>query len=127
MASSTASPAGHKRYGGFAESSPRTLVGLQKNNVQLQREIEKLERQSQTAINNIANHQQAMKMSWRRLEQRRQNESPLPSRAGSKSPKARKALLSSNRTMLYVQSTPDIYGTTEKWCKNDQNDESGGI
>lgn len=121
-----ASPAGHKRYGGNAESSPRTLVGLQKNNVQLQREIEKLERQSQTAINNIANHQQAMKMSWRRLEQRRQNESPLPSRVGSRgsrSPKARKALLSSNKTMLYVRSTPDIYGTASK---SDQDDESGG-
>ena len=51
---------GARRRGGgpFSESSPRTVVGLAKVEVQLQKELGKLERQAQTAVNNIANHQQ---------------------------------------------------------------------
>ena len=112
-----ASPSVHKRYSQFTEASPRTVVGLQKANVQLQREIEKIERQSQTAVNNIANHQQAMKMSWRRLEEKRMAESPLLSRDSHKASKVtptRKILLSSNTTRLYVPATPDVYGTEGK-------------
>ena len=61
----------------FAESNPHTLVGLQKVQVQLEKEISKLNRQQATAVTNIANHQQAMKMTWRLLQQRRMVESPL--------------------------------------------------
>ena len=110
----THSPAARLRLGHFAETSPRTVVGLQKVNVQLQKEIDKLERQAHTAVSNIANHQQAMKMSWRRLEQKRNAESPLLSRASKTegtrhSPKEKRGLFASN-TKLYVHATPQIYG-----------------
>ena len=97
----------------FAESNPHTLVGLQKAKVQLEKEISKLEKQQATAVTNIANHQQAMKMTWRRLEQRRAMESPLLSRSAHSSELGeesgpRRGLFYSN-TKLYVKNTPDIY------------------
>ena len=99
----------------LAEMNPRTLVGLQKVNVQLQKELEKLERQQTTAVNNIANHQQAMKMTWRRLEQKRAMESPHVSRTATKKNEeggARRSLFQSN-TKLFVNKTPDIYNPTK--------------
>lgn len=95
----------------FAERNPRTLVGIQKVNVQLQKELEKLDRQQATAVSNIANHQQAMKMTWRRLEQKRAMESPLLSRTSTQKNEeggARKGIFHS-KTKLYVSKTPDIY------------------
>lgn len=110
------SPSVRRRSSQFAETAPRTLVGLQKVNVQLQKEIDKLERQAATAVSNIANHQQAMKMSWRRLEHKRNSESPLLSRVGgreaaSSSPREKRTLFASH-TKLYVPATPSIYGET---------------
>lgn len=97
----------------FAESNPHTLVGLQKVKVQLEKEISKLDKQQTTAVTNIANHQQAMKMTWRRLEQRRMMESPLLSRSKQESEHPsesgpRRGLFHS-KTKLYVKNTPDIY------------------
>ena len=121
MASAVFSPspsmARQKRYGQYAESSSKTLIGLQKVNVQLQKEIDSIEKQKKTAVNNIANHQQALKMSWRRLEQQRNMaSSPLltrattaPSDANPRQP--RKGILQSN-TRLYVNATPQVYDST---------------
>lgn len=97
----------------FAESNPHTLVGLQKVKVQLEKEINKLDKQQATAVSNIANHQQAMKMTWRRQEQRRITESPLLSRSArnvdhGEEPGPRRGLFHS-KTKLYVRNTPDIY------------------
>lgn len=104
-----------KRFGQYAESSSKTLIGLQKVNVQLQKEIDSIEKQKKTAVNNIANHQQALKMSWRRLEQQRNvASSPLQSRAttaptdGANPRQLRKGILQSN-TRLYVAATPQVY------------------
>ena len=126
------SPVARKRYGPgqFAETSPRTMIGLQKVNVQLQKEMDKLDRQAQTAVTNIANHQQAMKMSWRRLEEKRNAESPLLSRTSkhaqvsSPAPKQRWGVLSSN-TRLYVHATPDIYRPREGGEKEGRGKEEG--
>ena len=121
MASSVFSPSPstvrQKRYGQYAESSSKTLIGLQKVNVQLQKEIDSLEKQKKTAVNNIANHQQALKMSWRRLEQQRNMAgSPQLTRATTAPTDAqprqpRKGLLQSN-TRLYVNSTPQVYDSS---------------
>lgn len=95
-----------------AETNSRTLVGLQRVNAQLQQELDKLDRQAFTAVSNIANHQQAMKMSWRRLEAQRDSPKSRPrSRSSSDqlSPSPRRAMLSSNTTKLYVTATPQIY------------------
>ena len=97
----------------FAESNPHTLVGLQKVKVQLEKEISKLDKQQATAVSNIANHQQAMKMTWRRQEQRRVMESPILSRSArnvelGEEPGPRRGLFHS-KTKLYVRNTPDIY------------------
>ena len=95
----------------FAESNPHTLVGLQKVKIQLEKEINKLEKQQATAVTNIANHQQAMKMTWRRLQQRHVGESPPLTRSkdsehtGSRP----KHGLFHSKTKLYVSNTPNIY------------------
>ena len=96
-----------------AETSPRTLVGLQRVNAQLQQELDKIDRQAFTAVSNIANHQQAMKMSWRRLDaQRNGSKAAAKPRSSSDSqipPPSRSLMLSSNKTKLYVSATPQIY------------------
>ena len=97
----------------FAESNPHTLVGLQKVKVQLEKEITKLDKQQATAVTNIANHQQAMKMTWRQLQQRRMAESPLLSRSKQDVEDAnesgvRRGLFHS-KTKLYVRNTPNVY------------------
>ena len=96
----------------FAESNPHTLVGLQKVKIQLEKEINKLDRQQATAVTNIANHQQAMKMTWRRLQQRRVAESPPLSRSKdveNPSNSGPKLGLFHSKTKLYVSNTPNIY------------------
>lgn len=97
----------------FAESNPHTLVGLQKVKVQLEKEINKLDKQQATAVTNIANHQQAMKMTWRQLQQRRTTESPVLTRRKHDTDEThesgpRRGLFHS-KTKLYVKNTPDIY------------------
>ena len=96
-----------------AETSSRTLVGLQKANAQLQQELEKIDRQAFTAVSNIANHQQAMKMSWRRLEAQRNSPKPRSKFSSSDSPatqRQRRALLmTSNKTKLYVAASPHVF------------------
>lgn len=121
MSSSVFSPSPsavrQKRYGQYAESSSKTLIGLQKVDIQLQKEIDSLEKQKKTAVNNIANHQQALKMSWRRLEhQRNMASSPLQTRATTAPADAqprqpRKGILQSN-TRLYVGATPQVYDSS---------------
>jgi hypothetical protein len=96
-----------------AEASTQAMVGLHRANAQLQQELDKIDRQAFTAVSNIANHQQAMKMSWRRLEAQRN--SPKSSRAKVESSDQQPAaprkglLMSSNKTRLYVSATPHIY------------------
>lgn len=117
MAASSPSPAARSRGGATsrAESSPRAVIGLHRANAQLQQELDKIDRQAFTAVSNIANHQQAMKMSWRRLEAQRN--SPTPSRAAKTEPSSetqanqqrRGLLMTSNATRLYVSATPQIY------------------
>lgn len=117
---STASPSVSRSSGSrgaaiaHAETRPRTMVGLHRADVQLQHELEKIDRQAFTAVSNIANHQQAMKMSWRRLEAQR-NSPKMSQRPRSRSCSdhqlagPRRSLLSSNKTRLYVATTPQIY------------------
>ena len=94
----------------FAESSPQTIVGLQKTDVQCKKMMDSLERQQNTAVNNIANHQQAMKMSWRRLEERRA-QSPTMNRQEMKKEvkKEKKGLMLQSNTKLFVNKTSEIY------------------
>lgn len=98
----------------FTESNQKTLVDKQKNEVKLKKMIDTLEHQQSTAVNNIANHQQAMKMSWRRLEERR-SASPLLTRQEKKREEAkdtRRGLLLQSNTKLYVNKTPEIYNVS---------------
>ena len=114
-----------------AETSSRTLVGLHRVNTQLQQELDKIDRQAFTAVSNIANHQQAMKMSWRRLETQR-NSPKTRARAGScpeePSPTAarRGLMMSSNKTKLYVSSTPQIYSGTSIGQNQQPSQDNGG-
>ncbi len=83
----------------ISSSSSRTKVELHQVDVLLQKEIGRLERQQSAAVSNIANHQQAMKMSWRKLEQKRSLESPLLSSSSEKitlSPSPRRGIFYSN-------------------------------
>ena len=123
MASSSAAiktKAGQLSKRGFSESSPRTIVGLHKNELKLKKMIETLDSQQNTAVNNIANHQQAMKMSWRRLEERRST-SPLMTRSEKKKkeqPKNRGMMLQS-KTKFDVNMTPDIYNVSRPTTVDD--------
>ena len=95
----------------FAETSHKTTVGLNKTDVKFQKELESLERQKNTSMNNIANHQQAMKMSWKRLEERRAESPTLSQRREKKEEQKnnKKGLLFQTNTKLYVDKTPSIY------------------
>lgn len=95
---------------GHAGSS-RSRVEMHKVDVQLQKEISRLERQQSAAVTNIANHQQAMKMSWRKLEQRRAAESPLlsrPKEVSPNSPNPKRGLLHSNTKLYPTDSAPPL-------------------
>lgn len=117
-ASPSVSRSGGRGALAHAETNPRTIVGLQRVDAQLQHELEKIDRQAFTAVSNIANHQQAMKMSWRRLETQRNSPKQRPrSRSCSDqlTPRAalRRPLLSSNTTKLYVSATPRVYSGSQ--------------
>lgn len=93
------------------ESSSKTIVGLHKTEVMYQKMMDRLERDQNTSVNNIANHQQAMKMSWRRLEEKRTT-SPLLTRQEKKQKEEKndkKGLLLQSNTKLYVKGTPQVY------------------
>jgi len=105
----------------FAETSRKTAVGLNKTDVKFQKELDSLDRQRNTSINNIANHQQAMKMSWKRLEERRA-ESPMLSQRREKKEEqksSKKGLMLQSNTKLYVNKTPSIYHPTETGSTDD--------
>lgn len=98
----------HKRFQ-FSESNQKIRMELRLADMKLKKEIERLEKQSYTTTNNISNHQQALKMSWRRLEQRRQHDQDSPTgnrknRSGLSEKDSRRGLLFSNRTVLTLDS-----------------------
>lgn len=109
----------------FSEKSQKTRVGLHKSEVQTKKMLDTLEQQQNTAVNNISNHQQAMKMSWRRLEERRA-ESPLLTRHDKtkEEPKnTKRGLMLQSNTRLYVNKTPEIYnpGLAESGSADDMS------
>ena len=117
MASSPSLGRGRSPALAHAETSPRTLVGLHRVNAQLQQELDKIDRQAFTAVSNIANHQQAMKMSWRRLEAQRSSPKTKPrsrSCSDESSPAPPRRTMMSNKTKLYVSATPQIYSGTKQ-------------
>lgn len=93
----------------FAEGSSKTVVGLHKTEVQLKKMIDTLDHQQNTAVNNIANHQQAMKMSWRRLEEKRAASPQLQRDKKEDGKRAKKGMLLQSNTRLYVNATPEVY------------------
>ncbi len=116
-----------------SSSRPKTKVELHQADVLLQKEIGRLERQQNAAVSNIANHQQAMKMSWRKLEQRRRLDSPsltTTEECASSSPSVKRSLFHSNTKLhagqnvwrLEPASFPDINsadsGQTVKGLQN---------
>lgn len=97
---------------GFAESNPRIRIELQKSKIQLERELKRLERQSKAETNYISTHQQAIKMNFRRLEQKRKQDSPPVDRSGTreKDAGARRGIFYS-KTPMSVDATAAIYAT----------------
>lgn len=86
-------------------------MSLNKILVKFQKEIDSLERQQRTAVTNIANNQQAMKMSWKRLEEKRIESSTWSAQLlEKKNESGRKKIMfqSKSKTKLYVNKTPDI-------------------
>ena len=105
------SPNPHKTYG-FAESNQKVRVELKKADLMLQKELQRLEKQTKATTNIISDHQQAMKMSWRRLEfKRQQDESPSPGRKtkrnGSLVEDTRRKLLFANTTVVSLDLPND--------------------
>lgn len=99
----------------FAETDPRIRTELKKSDLLLKKEIERLEKQTRAANNYISDHQQALKMSWRRLEmQRKQDASPTVNRrtrrTGSLSDGKKRLLFSTTVSMdipsAMTQSSP---------------------
>ncbi len=103
----------HQKRFNFAESNHKIRMELRQSDLKLQKEIELMEKQTYTATNNISNHQQVLKNSWRRLEQKRQEDqlSPLGSRKTKKAQKVvddgRKRLMFANKTYLSMDVTPN--------------------
>lgn len=107
--SASRSPNQRARHG-FAESNQRVRIELNKSKVQLEKEFSRLEKQSRTETNNICNHQQALKMTWRRLEQRRQQERPVPERLRKETDATDRRGLLYSKTTMSVDDTAAIYG-----------------
>jgi len=108
----TRGPLTHSRH--FVEELPRTRCDLTRNHLQLQKEISKIEKQAKTAVTNLSNNQQAMRMSLRNIEGRRKVESPLITRkVGSMDiedrPLLKRQSLFANSTCLTVDSTVEAY------------------
>ena len=96
------SPNPHQRYN-FAESNQKIRVELKKADMLLQKELKRLEKQTKATTNIISEHQQAMKMSWRRLEfKRQQDESPSPAR---KTKRSRGLVEDTQRKLLFANTT----------------------
>lgn len=94
----------------FAESDPKVRAELKKAELQLKKEMERLEKQTRTTNNFISDHQQAVKMSWRRLEmQRKLDESPTVNRrtrrSGSLISDPRKRLLFATSVSMDISSS----------------------
>ena len=106
------SPMTHSRH--FVEDSPRTRIELARNNLVMQKELVKIEKQAKTAAMNVSNNQQALRMSLRQLESKRSSHSPLLTHSPVMDKKdsnasKRKLGLFANNTSLSVESTADAY------------------
>ena len=99
-----------RAHHGFAESNPRVRIELQKTKIKLEKELKRLEKQSKAETNNIVTHQQAMRMNFRRLEQKRKQDSPPTDRSGTreKDAGARRGIFYS-KTPMSVDATAAIY------------------
>ena len=97
---------------GFAESNPRVRIELQKTKMQLEKELKRLEKQSKAETNYISTHQQAIRMNFRRLEQKRKQDSPPTDRSGTreKDTGARRGIFYS-KTPMSVDATAAVYAT----------------
>lgn len=101
------SPLHNKKRTNFAETDPKIRAELRKQEMHLKREIERLEKQTKATNSYISDHQQALKMSWRRLEEQRQkDESPTVSRRTRRSDglinDSKRKLLFSNATSVTI-------------------------
>ena len=108
----TRAPLTHSRH--FVEELPRTRSDLSRNHLQLQKEISKIEKQAKTAVTNLSNNQQALRMSLRNIEGRRKAESPLITRQvrsvdGEDRLLVKRQSLFANNTCLTVDSTAEAY------------------
>ena len=103
----------HSRH--FAEDSPRTRIELARNNLRMEKELKKIEKQAKTAALNLSNNQQAVRMSLRQLESKRNSDSsPLLTRSArfdknESTVTKHKLGLFANSTSLTVASTADAY------------------
>ena len=108
----------HSRH--FVEDSPRTRIELARNNLIMQKEIMKIEKQAKTAAINLSNNQQALRMSLRQIEGKRNSDfSPLLTRSNimdknESTPSKRKLGLFANNTCLTVESTAEAYQKTDR-------------
>lgn len=92
----------HKRAN-YSETDPKIRAELRKQEMHLKREIERLEKQTKATNNYISDHQQALKMSWRRLEdQRQKDESPSVNR---KTKRSDGLIKDSSRKLLFSNAT----------------------
>ena len=99
------SPITHKRLN-FAESNAKVSVELRQQQLQLEKEITRLEKQARTATTNIANYQQSLKNTYRKLERQRR-EAQVKDRerkAMEGAGKSRKGLMFSTSIKLGVES-----------------------
>lgn len=94
----------------FAESSPKVLKEIRKKEFQLQKEFDLIEKQSRTNRNLLANHEQVLKKSWRRLEKSKLKDelTPLMSRRDkdTETPERTRRLMFSNRTAIGMEKFP---------------------
>ena len=106
------SPRNRKRIN-FAESNQKIRTELRQAELKLKKDLERMEKQSYTTTNNIANHQQVLKHSWRRLEQKRMQDQQSP--LGSRKPvrqinsveDTKRRLMFANRTALSFETSAE--------------------
>ena len=109
LLSTMASGSPKKRFN-FAESNQKIRMELRQADLKLKKEIERMEKQAYTARNNISNHQQVLKNSWRRLEQKRLEDqlSPMNDRRMKRNLQSdhdsRKRLMFANKTSLSFET-----------------------
>lgn len=103
---------------GFAESNPKVRIELKKQEIKLEKELSLLDKLARTETNNISSHQQAIKMNWRRLEQKRLHENSRNFETNGKQSRNighRHGLLFS-KTPMSVDATSSIYDGS-RWNK----------